>query len=118
MLKVSETCERNNRNLILARLNHFLDERPGRCFLITESHFLRATHIDQKRDRERPISLPLERKELLRHSIFKHAQIFGAQGGDELVLFVRRGERQVRDVGFGANDIVLLHKQQQDKTAD
>src|SRR6185503_7193642 len=113
LFEIRETSKRNYCNLIFARLNYLFDEQPRCSFLIGQGGFLRATDVDQKRDGQRPVRFTLEGEELLRHTIFEHANVFCCQCRDEAALLVHGGEGEVRDVGFSSDYVVLIRSLRQ-----
>src|SRR6185369_1965005 len=70
---------------------------------IGQRAFFRNADINQKGDRQRPVSFPLKSEERLRHAVLDHPDIALLQGGDVAVVLVGNREEQISEISFGAD---------------
>src|SRR4030095_2572071 len=102
LLEVGITFKGNDRSLVFVRSNHVLDKNTGGGLFIRKRSLFGNADVDQKGDRERPVSLTLEREKLLRNAILNYANVDFLQISDVVVVFVGGGEEKIGEVALNA----------------
>ncbi len=100
--------EGNHRRLVLVGFDYIFDKGAGRSFFVRQGPLFRTADIDEKSDRQRPISLALKSEELLGHAVFQHAHVALLQRSNVAVVLIGRAEEQISEISFSANDIDVL----------
>ena len=103
--------KRNNRGFVFVWSQHIFQKRARRHFFIRQGAFFGSAGIDQNRDREWKIDVLLKGEDLLRLTVFQHANVFGFQIADETFVLVRRSEEDVSEIGFDFDYFVRVLRQ-------
>ena len=104
------TFERNDCSLIFLRANDAFDETARGSFFVRQCSLFRNAYVDDERYCQRPISLALKSKDALRDAVFDHANIVLLKRGDITIALVSRGEKQVSEIGFSAENVNIIRR--------
>src|SRR5436189_5853095 len=98
--------KRNNSRFVFVWPQHVFKKRACGFFFVWKGALFGSTRVDQDREREWQIDVLLKSENLLRLSVFQHANVFRFKIVDEASVLVRRREKDVGQISFYFNNFI------------